>query len=87
MKYPKEIRNRIEKNKAYSDLIELQKFVDYVESAYIIDYDGHGYPSDGQIYLKPEGLSIFKIYDLLEETNPNNKNKKWNWTHIIWFNK
>jgi hypothetical protein len=68
----------LEPNPDYGDLITVEAFANAVKYKAFIDYDGHGYWSDGKRYLSANQIrpSTFTL------------GLKPEWaTHVIWFNR
>lgn len=59
----------------YGDLMTLKDFVECVESGGFINYDGHGYYSDGQW-----------MFEKVIPSDIKGKKPK-NYSHVVWFNK
>lgn len=68
---------RLEENEDYGDVMSTDEFYEHVKSGFIIDSDGHGYPSNGteHIYL---GVGV---KDLAACKYSNTV------SHVIWYNK
>jgi len=62
----------------YGTLMTMQEFSTYVESGYIIDYDGYGYLATEEWHdykvVVPSDLKSGKKYDPI-------------YTHVLWFNR
>lgn len=59
------------------EVIELDEFVDSCNRGNLIDYDGWGYYSDGNL------MTSIKVYP----SDITNGFVKREWTHVVWFNK
>lgn len=59
------------------DLITLGEYSDCVSNKYLIDYDGHGYASDGKFYSRK--------YRVIPSKFPNDIPP--GTTHIVWYNR
>ena len=61
----------------YGDLIEIDEFVEMCNNGGFIDYDGHGYYSNGtemsNIYVCPSDITSSGVVP--------------GWTHVVWFNR
>ena len=65
------------KIKSDDDVFSKAEFIELVKDGSFIDYDGHGYWSDGE-ELSEE---VVKPSEVLEGKVPTN------YTHVVWFNR
>ena len=63
----------------YGDLMTLEDWIGCVKAGWFIDYDGHGYYSDGE----RESNKI--VYP--SDVKHNHLLKNENFTHVIWYNR
>ena len=78
----------------FGDVMPLESFIDCVKSGGFIDYDGHGYLSDGKrmsnMIVVPSKFEQGQtsIFDILVEHNEMTWGRIPEWaTHVVWFNK
>lgn len=60
----------------YGHLMPVKEFVECVEGGGFIDYDGHGYYSDGKM-----------MFEAVVPSDVKGKKPKEGYTHVVWFNR